>query len=283
MLKTGKNGGRLKRKCDALNKHPDSNLRVELSNERKVGIMKMVKNAGVTLAGACLLLGAATSATASLVVTGSGKPTGDSYTVTAQATFTALPGNELQITLANIGTTATADIGGLVYGVSFSGAAGTLSLVSASALAGETEWDAGSSTALTSTLNVMSSGGNNPGWILNGNDVTALHGGTHSFALLSEGYAGGTSGGLSNGQHNPNIQDYLVLVLSGYTGGNAGLSSISDVVFGIGTSDDTITATSYGTLSTTAVPEPSTIFAAALLLLPFGASALRIYRNRARN
>lgn len=242
------------------------------------GVMVPMRKCSVLAALAALGSMAGTSAMASLIVTGTGTPNGDSYQVTAQATFTALAGNELQIKLANIGSTATEDIGGLLYGVSFSGAAGTLSLQSASISAGETEWNEATPTAITSTLNVMSPATHDPGWILTGNDVTSLQGGNQSDGLLSESYTGNDLDGLSQTGHNPAFEDFVTLVLSGYTGGDAGLTSINDVIFGIGTSSDTITATSY-VIST---PEPSTIFAGALLLLPFGAGVLRSYRKSSK-
>ena len=96
--------------------------------------------------------------------------------------------------------------------------------------------------------------------------------------IIGPDSAGGFTGaGLYSNANKglPNFNPY-VLGSATFTVNVPGItpsSTLSGVTFEFGTTPDYVTAI-------TAVPEPGTILAGALLLLPFGASALRILRNK---
>jgi len=128
-----------------------------------------------------------------------------------------------------------------------------------------------------------------PAGTVNDSYVDPISGNAHIYNTSSTEY----SGTLTKG-----IEGTTVTVASGweyaiakYDGKNAGY-----VLFYLGGSDATLPQYSYSiwggnscqyaisgytTFNATAVPEPTTIIAGALLLLPFGASAMRILRRKA--
>ena len=226
---------------------------------------------GLTAAASALLAG--NRAQASLEFAGSGIAVDNTYAVSATATFTAEAGNQLQVVLENTGSFPTESIGGIVFGVLFSGA-GSLTLQSATVMTGETMWNAGSKTPVTATTSILDPHGD-PGWsqqTINGEfGASALGNGFQADGIISKGYNGNTDDGLGNGNHNPTYQDYVTLVFNGYTGGNAGLGSIQNVNFMFGTADQTINGI--------AVPEPGTLVAGTALVLPFAAGLLRTLRR----
>jgi hypothetical protein len=101
--------------------------------------------------------------------------------------------------------------------------------------------------------------------------------------------AGGTPG---NGQPSMDLDlgaggyEYLVTQWDGPNGANAiywigGLSGIIHIVNDLGDFTGNSHDSDYGLSHTYVVPEPTTMIAGALLLLPFGASTLRNLRRRA--
>jgi hypothetical protein len=214
---------------------------------------------------------AATTAQASLdfTFTASGTAsTGDP--ISASAHFVDLGGGQLQITLANTQSGDTGYIADTLYGVFFSGATIT-GLVSGKATAGSSIWTypssgnattpgaLGADTALTDPWQIATVAGHS------GIDAFT---GSNKEGLVSTGFTGTLhTDGISNSQHQPLDQSTAVFILT-YSGT---ISSISDVRFLYNTSTDS---------PEFLVPEPTTFIAGALLLLPFGASTVRILRNR---
>ena len=106
------------------------------------------------------------------------------------------------------------------------------------------------------------------------------HGGIDAFSsnpkegLVSKGFTGGDTDGLSNSQHQPFNENSATFIVD-YSGS---ISSITDVKFLFGTTAGTGDETGDAVL--VPVPEPTTLIAGVLLLLPFGASALRMIRRK---
>jgi hypothetical protein len=233
-----------------------------------------------------------TSAFASITFTGSDA----SQQLSASATFTYLGGGNLQVTLANTYTGDTVDQGHVLTGVFFNDSgAGGLAPVSATAGAGSVQWSGTvSSAAPSSTVlgtewaygtgsaphganaGIISSGYYNPG---TGNFGPGNPVGTYdmldgsAYGILSVGYAGSDLDGLGTRIY---IQPSMVFVLSGFDGK---LNGLTDVSFQYGTALNEPNV--VGNILPS-VPEAPTVIAGVLLLLPLGASTIRILRkNRA--
>lgn len=225
---------------------------------------------------------AATDATAQIKFTGTGS---GGVALSASATFSIISGGayngDLQITLANTENTAgnatdvSADVLTALY---FKGASG-LTVQSEYVPSGSKSWTKSTGTPLTSDL-ALSSGdaeyksGAAPGGATAGIGASGfgyfdgLDGA--GYGLVSKNYAGLGVDGLSNGLASPVFQNSFVFVLSGFTGSLNDISNVS-VQYGSEASDPNFSLTS--------VPKPTTMVAGALLLLPFGASTLRVMRK----
>jgi len=231
-------------------------MRIQEIAKMAVLLAAMGIAAGGTSAFANIDLGTATAS-------GTGA---DGQTISASVDF-QIVGGQLQVTLKNTFSGDTFGVAETLYGLSFNGASG-LSLVSAVAPVGDTEWNiqshsSASSSAVTSPLSVS--------WLGNLTGVSAIGSGQPVDGVLSAGFsAPPSSDGLS--AHDPYFQNALVFLFN-YTS----LDSISDVKFRYGTSAET-TITSSSVIPVP-VPEAGTVLAGALLLLPIGASTLRILRK----
>ena len=103
--------------------------------------------------------------------------------------------------------------------------------------------------------------------------LTAIGGGQPKYLIIGSSPYSAANGSLQNNAHNPFIVSqetfWFTLNGSGYSE-----DSISGVTFLFGTSSD------YGTGNkTTSVPEPTTVVAGALLLVPLGVQTLRRMRK----
>lgn len=198
----------------------------------------------------------------------------DSQPISASADIVALGGNQLQVTLANTYSGTSYGISEVLYGVYFNGATG-LSLVSATTPAGAVQWDLNAvtpNTTLATGTSLAAYWKDATFGALSG--ASALGGGNQMYGLVSAGFNGTITDGLGNANHNPYLQNSIVLLFSYTTLGN-----ITDVQFTYNTTQDkVINGTPNGQPS---VPEPSTIIAGALLLLPLGVSVFRIVRRPA--
>ena len=257
--------------------------------------MRKIKRITTLIAAVGIWAGVSMSASASVTFTGTATA-GNGDALQATATFETLAGNLLQITLANSSTGDAHTTANLLSALFFDGASG-LTPVSGIVKAGQVQWVSGVGTPLGSDLDVgkewayaytggsgSESLGSNPphnatagvsssgfGWFGQGNFApsgVALDGAP--YGLVPLGFMTDithTHDGLSNGQSDPIFENTVILTLSGWTGSD---SSIRNVSF------------QYGTQLTdpNVVPEPTTLIAGALLLLPFGASTLRILRKR---
>jgi hypothetical protein len=181
-------------------------------------------------------------------------------------------GGQLVVTLINTESQSTFGIGDTLYGVFFNGATG-LSLASAKEVAGDTEWIVNTSPATSTAINALTTISTWQTASFNGeNGASALVGGNQSDGLVSAGFnpldAG--DGLVSNSNHNPVIQDELILTFNYLS-----LSAISSVEFRYNTSGvEYIQAP-----PPTPVPEASTVVAGALMLLPLGVGAIRALRK----
>jgi hypothetical protein len=203
------------------------------------------------------------------LVTATGTGPDINQTISASADFQVLGGNQLQVTVANTYSGTTFGIAETLYGVYFSGASG-LSLVSATALAGQVTWDLNAlpkNTTLASDMNLSGYWKNSTFGGQSG--ASALGGGNQSYGLVSSGFNGTVTDGLGNANHNPYLQNSIVLLFN-YTS----LSDISSVKFTYGTASETVI-----TSRTPAIPEPSTVIAGALLLIPLGVQTFRRLRK----
>jgi hypothetical protein len=232
----------------------------------------------MTLAVVAMLTLATTKSQATLVTaTGTGS---DSQTISASADFVFLGGNQLQVTLKNTYSGTTYGIAEVLYGVFFQGVNG-MTLTSATTPTGTLAWDL--SGLDHGSVGTSSAYGNQtpPNWALSsgfgGTGASALGGGSQSYGLVSAGFNGTVTDGLATDGHNPYLQNSLVLVFN-YTSLS---SSITNVEFQFGTTGNFGIRSTNGipTTNITSVPEPSTIVAGALLLLPFGISTIRILRK----
>jgi len=196
------------------------------------------------------------------------------FTPTGSASADIVLGNgTLTATLSSLVQNPTSD-GELISGLSFSvsGATAAAALSSASGLISYVDTDSGPNKG-TYTAGVAST---LPHWDVVGTvGLTTLTGGKPNELIIGPDDAGGfTQGGRysaansSISQHNPVVlgSGTFVITIPGITP----QSVISDVVFQFGTSGTEVPS----------VPEPGTVLAGALLLLPFGASAVRILRRR---
>lgn len=197
-----------------------------------------------------------------------------SSNLAASVTFTALAGNELEVSLTNSYTGDTLDQAHILTGVFFSGATG-LTPVSATAGSGSVEWrgtshSAPDSSSILGTEWAYASAAGAPGgaasgivgagyWTGVGSGNFATPGdsldGT-SYGIISAGYAGSDGDGL---HANPYIQGSMVFVLSGFTGS---LSGISDISFQYGS---TLAEPDLTGIQITPVPEPSILADAAVV------------------
>jgi hypothetical protein len=217
--------------------------------------------------------GISMSAVASLTFTGSGTSGGTG--LSAAATFTDLGGGQLEIQLWNTYTGDTPDQSHVLTALFFSGPTG-LTPVSALAAPGSLQWEAGNSTAAggmdvgANWEYVSGSGISSAGFgIFSSGNFPPSSGDTldgSAWGLVSAGYAGSHLDGLDSRIY---IQNSVIFVLSGF---NGDMGSITDVSFQYGTALDEP--------NLPAVPESNTVLAGALLLLPLGASTMRILRKR---
>lgn len=206
------------------------------------------------------LLTAANNSQASLVYGTASGATSGGQSVDAQATLTFGTGT-LTILLQNL-QSGEISSGQAISGVILQGITGTLTLVSAY---GDTVDVSGSTVTPLSTDASLSHWG-----ILGSSEVSTLTGGKPSELVVGPSPNG--NGGFGN--FNPYVNGTATLTLSNIN--FTANSSISGLAFVFGTPD----ATNNGVLKTSAVPEPSTVFAGALLLLPLGMSAIRVLRKK---
>lgn len=238
---------------------------------------------GAFFSGAMLFISASSSAVASFE-----SFSGSSGDLSAQVDF-SLSGSTLTVTLINSSSSDVLVPTDILTGVFFD-SADTLTPVSAS-LDGSTVYygtiTPGSSSEVGNgwgyASGVSAHGENSAisamgavtglGHSNFGNQSTPLQG--VDYGILSAGDNSATGNGGVTG-HGPLIKDQVQFILtapSGFT-----LSDLGDsVVFQYGTA---LTDTSLaGSAQVTAVPEPSTVFAGALLLLPFGIESIRRSRK----
>jgi len=257
--------------------------------------MKIKMSTAIAIAGLCV--GASMSANATIRIF-EGSTTGTAgQVISAQATFETLAGNQLQITLVNTATTDAHTTADALTTFLFNGI-GTLAPASATVPSGQTEWlYTGASTVLGSDLDVGAGWHYNPSYSTSvspdgtasviGTSGLGLGGNKDNFAggTFADGFAdyalvplgfrteGGSYDGFDQSQQSPVYENTTVFVLDNYTGN---LSEIDWVGFQYGTAWG---GTSGGD-SLIPVPEPTTMIAGALLLLPFGASTIRILRRK---
>lgn len=89
---------------------------------------------------------------------------------------------------------------------------------------------------------------------------------------------GSANGSLQNGAHNPFILETATFYFTLSGKASFSESDITSLTFLFGTSRDSSTSTLTNDIPV--VPEPSTVVAGALLLLPLGVQAVRSLRNR---
>jgi hypothetical protein len=232
------------------------------------------------IAAAGICTGANMSALAQVTFTTSGTGA-NGEALDATATFQALAGNQLQITLVNSEYGDAHTTANLLTAILFDGATG-LTPVSAIIPTGSTMWNSGVGVPVTSPLDVgmgwayayaggsgnKSLGANTPynatagisctgfGWFgPNGNFAaggTILDGGNYGLVPVLFHTTGGSYDGLANDQSDPTFQNTVVFTLSGWAGS---LSDIAKVSFQYGTAV---------TDANLAVPEPGTMALAAM-------------------
>ena len=222
-----------------------------------------------------IVAGVSTSALANInlgTFNGSGI-SGQGDAISASAAFVDLGGGQLQITLANTESGDTGYIKDTLYGVFFSGATIT-GLASGDAAAGSKIWTYPSSGNATTPGSLGANTALTDPWQT---DTLGSQKGIDAFTgsvkegLVSTGFTGTQqTDGIANSQHQPLVESTAIFILT-YSGT---ISSISSVKFLYNTALD-----STATIPGTAVPEASTVIAGVLLLLPFGASILRILRK----
>jgi hypothetical protein len=206
--------------------------------------------------------------------------TAQGNTGSAKATF-SISGSTMTVTLTDL-LQNPGGVANVLNGVTFSlaGVTGVSGFAAASVqigtIAGDGSYTPSTYTALASQWSL--SGGPtitlqafpNPDYLILGPDAN------NNFTSGSgdAGYTGANSSIAGNPSHNPFVLGSatftFTLLGSGYSE-----SSITNVIFGFGTGTD-----SSGSSRTSSVPEPSTIVAGALLLLPFGVSTLRVLRRK---
>ncbi len=233
--------------------------------------MKLISEGKLTaLVTAAVGALALSSAQGQVTFTGSGTAAGDGASVAASATFNNV-GGHLVITLVNTYTGSTMDNADTLYGVFFNGASG-LTEASVQEAAGDSVYSFPTTTPTVLGANTaifnwqMTTLGGQSG-------IDGLQGGPEN-GLVSEGFNPLliTHGGIANGSHDPYVQDDMIITFNQ----NLSLSSIDDVFLLYGTTlstDNTV----QGHL--VPVPEASTVFAGALMLLPLGIGAIRALRK----
>jgi len=106
--------------------------------------------------------------------------------------------------------------------------------------------------------------------------VTPLDGTDYGILSAGDNLGTGNTGVTGHGPLFKNSILFTLTVASGFT-----LADLGDsVVFQYGTALDEPSFTGTPPDDTPQVPEPTTVIAGALLLLPFGASTIRVLRNR---
>jgi len=104
--------------------------------------------------------------------------------------------------------------------------------------------------------------------------LTALGGGQPAYLIIGQpGYSAANGSIAGNAPHNPFILGSATFQFTLNGQGGFLESNISGITFLFGTGSD------YSTTTRTVVPEPATLVAGALLLLPLGVSAVRILRK----
>lgn len=231
---------------------------------RKLGF-----KAGAVVLAAAAIVGATMSAHADVTFDTSGTGA-DGYVITASATFHDLGSGKFQITLANTSPGDTFGISEVLYALTFNG--GTVSGISSqNAPVGSTVWHLNTTPITSQTVGSVALPTYSTTWArtTSPQGLTALGPppgppNQNEDGLIS-GFRGTITDGLANHEHNPFIQNSIVFVMNGTLG------NISDVQFGWGTTPTYTPGTP--------VPEPTTMVAGALLLLPFGASTIRVLRR----
>lgn len=232
--------------------------------------LKNITGLGMLMSAAIGMLGAS-SAQAQVTFIGSGTAAGDGQPVQATATFSLNGSGHLVIDLINSYTGNTFGNADTLYGVFFNGASG-LTVASVDETVGDVVWNPPSTTTTTvSTLTAISN------WQLASvgglSGVDGTQGGPAN-GLVSQGFAPPFNDGIASGSHNPYLQSELEITFNqGYN-----LTALDTVRFLYGTTVST-DFTIPGTGRSTPVPEASTVFAGALMLLPLGVGAIRALRK----
>jgi hypothetical protein len=210
---------------------------------------------------------------------------GTHYNDAASATFsetTVGSQNQLVITLVNTSLTLSGpgtfqeDVGNTMYGLYFTVNGQSLtsffSSESGIAAAGDTEYTVPSmGTVNTSTVGA---GGVALDWELQSSGLTGLVGGAKE-GLVANDFILPPGNSLSNNNgHSPYFGDEMIFTLD-YSG-TLDLKDIDHVQFEYGTGGN---VTIPGAPGPTPVPESSTVFAGALMLLPLGAATVRALRK----
>lgn len=246
------------------------------------------KNKKLAVAVAGLLVIGISSSFASLTFTSPSTTVGGA-SVNATAVI-SISGNTMTVTLTDSQANPT-DVGQLLNGIQFdlAGVTGVSGLTASDATTMDIQSSDGSyspmstqGTSITSggwnvsgasTITLTALGTANPQYLIIGPDANS----NFTSGVNDPGYSN-ANGSINNpnhlGPHNPFIlgQETFQFNLAGT--GPFSEGSITNFSFRFGTSDD------YANGTPTPVPEPSTVVAAALLLLPFGISTVRILRKR---
>lgn len=93
------------------------------------------------------------------------------------------------------------------------------------------------------------------------------------YLIIGPAGYGSANGSLQNGPHNPFIYGTATFYFTLSGANSFSENDLGNLTFLFGTSTDSSTSTH------TSVPEPSTVIAGALLLLPLGVSAIRVLRK----
>ena len=197
--------------------------------------------------------------------------------VDATASFT-LGNGTLTLVIVNMESAAGfISSGQAISGISFSGLTGTTTMTSGTGDLIDINPD-GSITQVANSANDLQSSAYGDGvhWHVSGTDsMTSLGGGQPEMMIYGAPNGSGDypniNGGVGN--FNPYVEETATFVLSNQ---NIGLQTIiSGVSFTFGTPDGTLP----GTPVPPSVPEASTVFAGALMLLPLGVGTIRALRK----
>lgn len=255
--------------------------------------MRNLKAICTAIAVAGLCVGLNGRAVASIFI---GSGTGVDNTPLAASVSFSLSGNTLTVTLVNTSTRDIHTTGNLLTAVFFSsnGKLTPQTSVGSATVTG-TEWNAAIQSDpgvfdVRSHWEYASSLTGMPGGATAGISSTGLGKfGSGNFAPVGVSLdgpeyglvpaanyrtEGGTYDGLDNNNGRPVYQNSVMFLLTASDGFT--VDSISNVGFQYGTA---LAGTPGGEPYIPAVPEPATMLAGALLLLPFGASAIRIMRK----